>query len=67
VALIEHYSAVRAGIALGWGVTFGGERMAVGQGGAVWIPPRVRHRAMGRMTILNVVVPPFEPSDEWLD
>jgi hypothetical protein len=27
----------------------------------------VRHRAVGRMTILNVVVPPFDPADEWFD
>jgi hypothetical protein len=41
--------------------------MAVGPGGAVLIPPRVRHRAMGRMTILDIVVPPFDPADEWFD
>ena len=34
-------------------------------GHAVMIPPGVRHRAVGRMTILNVVVPPFDPADEW--
>jgi hypothetical protein len=27
----------------------------------------VRHRAVGRMTILNVVVPPFDPADERFD
>ena len=31
------------------------------------IPPLVRHRAVGRMTILNLVVPPFDPEDEWYD
>ena len=31
--------------------------MAVGPGGAVLIPQAVRHRAMGRMMILDVVVP----------
>jgi hypothetical protein len=41
--------------------------MAVGPDGAVLIPPEVRHRAVGRMTILNVVVPPFDPADEWFD
>ena len=35
--------------------------------GEVLIPPGVRHRAVGRMTILNVVVPPFDPADEWFD
>jgi hypothetical protein len=47
---------MRAAIAIGWGgVKSGGERMAVGQGGAELIPPAVRHRAARRMTILNVV------------
>jgi hypothetical protein len=27
----------------------------------------LRHRVAGRMPILNVVVPPFDPADEWLD
>ena len=49
------------------GVKLDGERMALGPGGAVLIPPGVRHRAVGRMTILNVVVPPFDPADEWFD
>jgi hypothetical protein len=39
--------------------------VAVGPG--VLIPPGVRHRAVGRMTILNIVVPPFDPADEWFD
>jgi hypothetical protein len=58
---------MRAAIAIGWGVELDGERMAVGAGGAVLIQPRVRHRAAGRKTILDVVVPLFDPSDEWLD
>ncbi len=53
--------------AAGAAVELDGERVAVGQGGAVLIPPGVRHRAVGRMTILNVVVPPFDPADEWFD
>jgi len=32
----------------------------------VLIPPGVVHRAVGRMTILNIVVPKFDPSDEVL-
>ena len=47
------------------GVELDGERMAVGPGGAVLIPPGMRHRAAGRMTIRNVVVPPFDPADGW--
>jgi hypothetical protein len=38
--------------------------MAVGPGGAVLIPPGMRRRAAGRMTILDVVVPPSDPADE---
>ena len=44
-----------------------GESVAVRPGVAVLIPPGVRHRAVGRMTILNVVAPPFDPDDEWFD
>jgi hypothetical protein len=35
--------------------------------GAVLITPGVRRRAVGRMPIFNVVVPPFDPADEWFD
>jgi hypothetical protein len=45
------------------GVKSGRERMAVGPGAAALIPPEMRHRAARRMTILNVVVPPFDPAD----
>lgn len=44
-----------------------GQLVTVRAGAAVMIPPGVRHRAVGRMTILNVVVPPFDPADEWFD
>lgn len=43
------------------------QRIAVQPGMAIMIPPGVRHRAIGRMTILNIVVPPFNPDDEWFD
>jgi hypothetical protein len=56
---------MRAAIAIGWGVKSGGERTAVGPGGAVLIPPGVRHRASRRKTILNIVAPPFDPADGW--
>ncbi len=51
----------------GAAVELDGTRVAVGPGVAVMIPPGVRHRAVGRMTILNVVVPPFDTADEWFD
>jgi quercetin dioxygenase-like cupin family protein len=44
-----------------------GQLVPVQTGQAVLIPPGVRHRAATRMTILNVVVPPFDPADEWFD
>src|SRR4051812_13962132 len=53
--------------AAGAAVELDGVPVAVGPGSAVLIPPGVRHRAVGRMTILNVVVPPFDPADEWFD
>lgn len=34
---------------------------------AVWIKPGCRHRAVGRMKILNIAIPKFDPSDEWFD
>ncbi len=32
----------------------------------ILIPPGVRHRAIGRMTVLIVVLPKFDPADEVL-
>ncbi|MBN9122686.1 MAG: cupin domain-containing protein [Planctomycetes bacterium] len=51
----------------GAAIELDGNLVPVGQGSAVMIPPGVRHRAVGRMVILNVVVPPFDPADEWFD
>lgn len=31
------------------------------------IPPGVRHRALGRMIVLIIVLPKFDPADEWFD
>jgi len=31
------------------------------------IPPGVRHRAIGKMRVLIVAYPKFDPKDEWLD
>jgi mannose-6-phosphate isomerase-like protein (cupin superfamily) len=36
-------------------------------GMAILIRPGTRHRAIGRMKILNIVFPKFDPSDEWFD
>ena len=44
-----------------------GEFIPVHAGMCIMIPPGVRHRAVGRMTILNIVFPKFDPADEWFD
>jgi len=36
-------------------------------GMCVLIRPGTRHRAVGRMKVLIVVLPKFDPDDEWLD
>ena len=36
-------------------------------GTCILIPPGVQHRAVGRMTVLIVVLPKFDPNDEWFD
>lgn len=46
-----------------------GELRPVAAGDAIFIPPRVVHRAVpgaAPMTILNFVMPAFDPDDEWL-
>lgn len=48
-------------------VELDGERIPVRPLTAVLIKPGCRHRAVGRMRIANVVIPPFDPSDEWFD
>jgi mannose-6-phosphate isomerase-like protein (cupin superfamily) len=34
---------------------------------AVMILPGCRHRAVGRLKIINIPVPAFDPQDEWFD
>lgn len=36
-------------------------------GMCILIPPGVRHRAIGKMKIINIVIPKFDPADEFLD
>ena len=43
-----------------------GDLLPVRAGLCVVIPPGVVHRAVGRMVILNVVFPKFDPADEVL-
>lgn len=44
-----------------------GELVAVHPGMCIMIPPGVRHRAVGRMRVLILVMPKFDPADEYLD
>ena len=34
---------------------------------AIYIKPGCRHRAIGRLKIVNIPVPAFDPEDEWFD
>jgi mannose-6-phosphate isomerase-like protein (cupin superfamily) len=34
---------------------------------AIFIKPGCRHRAVGKMRIVNVSIPAFDPNDEWFD
>ena len=33
----------------------------------IMIKPGCRHRAVGKMKILNIAIPAFDPADEWFD
>lgn len=48
-------------------VELDGEAVPVKPLTAVLIKPGCRHRAVGRMRIVNVPVPAFDPEDEWFD
>jgi mannose-6-phosphate isomerase-like protein (cupin superfamily) len=43
------------------------EQIPVHPGLCVLIRPGTRHRAVGRMKVLIVVFPKFDPRDEWFD
>ena len=44
-----------------------GELVPVKPFTSVMIKPGCRHRAVGKMKIVNVSIPPFDPDDEWFD
>lgn len=44
-----------------------GEKIPVQPMTAVYIRPGCRHRAVGKLRIVNVPVPAFDPEDEWFD
>ena len=44
-----------------------GERIPVKPMTAIFIKPGCRHRAVGKMKIINVPIPAFDPADEFED
>lgn len=44
-----------------------GDMVPVKPGMSVLITPGCRHRAVGRLKVLNVVLPAFDPADEFAD
>ena len=44
-----------------------GERHPVKPMTAIYIKPGCRHRAIGKLKIINVAIPAFDPKDEWFD
>jgi mannose-6-phosphate isomerase-like protein (cupin superfamily) len=44
-----------------------GDRVPLRPGTAVLIRPGARHRAVGKLRILNIPVPAFDPADEHFD
>lgn len=50
----------------GW-IELDGERIPVKPLTAITIRPGCRHRAVGKLKVLNFVVPAFDPEDEWFD
>lgn len=44
-----------------------GEEVPLAPGVCVLIRPGCRHRARGRLRLLNFVTPVFDPADEWIE
>jgi len=44
-----------------------GQEVSVRPFSTILIKPGCRHRAVGRLRIVNVCIPPFDPADEWFD
>jgi mannose-6-phosphate isomerase-like protein (cupin superfamily) len=51
----------------GASIELDGQTHAVGPQTAILIPPGVRHRACGQMTVLILCTPNFDPADEHFD
>jgi mannose-6-phosphate isomerase-like protein (cupin superfamily) len=63
--LTETYYILECGA--GAAMELNGRRIGVQAGNCIVIPPQTRHRAIGRMTVLILVYPKFDPADEWFD
>jgi mannose-6-phosphate isomerase-like protein (cupin superfamily) len=50
----------------GW-LELDGEKVPVRPLSTVMINPGCRHRAVGKLKIINVPIPAFDPADEWFD
>lgn len=50
----------------GW-LELDGERVPLRPLTSVMIRPGCRHRAIGRLKLLNIPIPAFDPADEWFD
>ena len=50
----------------GW-MELDGERIPVKPLTTIKISPGCRHRAIGKLKVLNFVIPAFDPEDEWFD
>ena len=44
-----------------------GELIPVKPMTAIFIRPGCRHRAVGKLRVINIPVPAFDPADEWFD
>jgi mannose-6-phosphate isomerase-like protein (cupin superfamily) len=44
-----------------------GELVPVRPFSTVLIRPGCRHRAVGKLRVVNICLPPFDPADEWFD
>lgn len=44
-----------------------GKKIAVRPMTSVMIKPGCRHRAIGKLTVINIPIPAFDPHDEWFD
>lgn len=63
--LTETYTILECGP--GAALELDDHRLPVHPGMSVIIRPGVRHRAVGRMTVLILAIPKFDPHDEWFD